>query len=207
MITAQVQGWVPSQAPPTDVSQASPKQHGPVGEHAWPAAEQVAPGSHVPTLAPPGMRQPRPAQQSDADVQALLCGWQACGAWHVPPVQMPEQHPAPLEHVCPLAVQIGPPSTPPVPASVPPVPPSVPPPGEVPVGRQTYVSSSTARHAVPAQQPELDGSHTVPTGSHVGAGWQEKAPSAPGRQRLPLQHWSLNWQVLPWEMQQPSSPV
>jgi hypothetical protein len=200
MITVQVQGWVPSQVVPMAVSQDSPKQQGLLSEHAWPPAEQVAPGSQVPTLLPPGMRQPRPVQQSDAEVQALACGWHTCGAWHVPPVQMPEQQPAPLVHICPLGRQTGP-------ASTPPVPPSVPPPGEVPVGRQTYVSSSMARHAVPAQQPELAGSHTVPTGAHVGAGWQVNAPFAPGRQRLPLQHWSLNWQVLPWGMQQPASPV
>jgi hypothetical protein len=117
---------------------------------------------------------------------------------------MPEQHADPLVHAWSLGVQAGPASVPPVPASVPPVPPS----GAVPVGRQTNVNSSMARHVVPVQQPEFDGSHTVPTGSHVGAGWHVKAPpSAPGRQRLPLQHWSLNWHVLPSLMQQPASPV
>lgn len=80
MITAQVQGWLPSQSPPAAVSQDRPKQHGLLGEHAWPPAEQVAPGSHVPVVLPPGIRQPRPVQQSDADVHALLWGWQACGA-------------------------------------------------------------------------------------------------------------------------------
>lgn len=206
MITLHVHGWLPSHVAPVEVSQLRPKQHGLFGEHAWPPAEQVAPDSQVPVVLPPGMRQPSPAQQSEAEVQMLPCGWHTCGAWQVPPVQMPEQHPAPLVHACPFALQTGPASVPPVPASV--VPPSAPPPGTVPMGRQTWVSSSMARHSVPAQQPELAGSHSVPTGSHVGAGWQVKAPpSAPGRQRLPLQHWSLNWQVEPWAMQQPASPV
>jgi hypothetical protein len=77
MITAQVHAWVPSQLAPASVSHRMPKQQGVLVEHAWPAAEQVAPASHVPTVLPPGMRQPRPTQQSEAEVQALPCGWQA----------------------------------------------------------------------------------------------------------------------------------
>ncbi len=80
MITAHVQGWVPSQVAPMAVSHVSPKQHGPLGEHAWPAAEQVAPASQVPEVLPPGIRHPSPEQQSDAEVQTLPCGWHACGA-------------------------------------------------------------------------------------------------------------------------------
>jgi len=205
MITVQVQGCVPSQLVHVPVSHWRPKQHGLLGAHAWPAAEQVAPASQTPVVLPPGMRQPRPEQQSAAEVQMLPWGWQACGAWQTPPLQMPEQHAAPLAHACPLGAHSGPPSTLPVPPSGPDVPPSAPPPGAL-SGRHAQVSSPTALHEVPAQHVELSGLHAVPTGSHVGAGWQVKPPS-PGRQRFPLQHWSLNWHVLPWAMQQPSSPV
>lgn len=78
---------------------------------------------------------------------------------------------------------------------------------------QALVSSEVARHSVPAQQglPASE-SQRVPTGEHVppvppsevvppGA-WHFRAPVPSGRHRVPLQHWSENWQVLFALMQQ-----
>jgi hypothetical protein len=70
MITVQTHGSVPVQAVPAAVSQLSPEQHGPVGEHAWPLAEQVPPGWQVPVVDPLGTSQRRPWQQSAPEVQA-----------------------------------------------------------------------------------------------------------------------------------------
>jgi hypothetical protein len=126
MITAQMQGSVPLQtAPLLTLSQARPEQHGLVGEHAWPPAEQVAPGWQVPVVAPLGTSQRIPWQQSAPEVQAPFCGWHSEGGLHRPPVQMPEQHcEGKLQDVS-LALQVGPASGVPVPPSVPPPPPEV----------------------------------------------------------------------------------
>ena len=106
MITAHVQGSLPVQVLPAPVSHCMPKQHRLLGEHAWPAAEQVDPAWQVPLVLPPGMLQPRPTQQSEAEVQTEPCGWHTCGAWQVPPVQMPEQQPWPAVQACPLGEQV-----------------------------------------------------------------------------------------------------
>jgi hypothetical protein len=93
MITAQMHGSVPLQAAPLLVpSQLRPEQHGFVGEHACPPAEQVAPGWQLPVVAPLGTSQRRPWQQSAPEVQAPFCGWHSAGGLHRPLVQMPEQH-------------------------------------------------------------------------------------------------------------------
>jgi hypothetical protein len=43
-------------------------------------------GWQVPLVAPAGMAQESPEQQSAVVVQTAPCGWQALGAWHVPPM-------------------------------------------------------------------------------------------------------------------------
>jgi hypothetical protein len=63
------------------------------------------------------------------------------------------------------------------------------------------------RQAVPAQQ--ADGPASTPGVQVVPMGWQDglsqKSPAPPspgGTQGMPPQHWSENWQGLPWVMQQ-----
>lgn len=124
MITVQRHGSEPSQAVPLLApSQDSPEQHGVVAEHAWPLAEQVAPGWQVPVVAPLGTSQRKPSQQSAPEVQAPLCGWHREGGLHSPPVQMPEQHSDGEVQDVSLALQLGPASG--VPPSAPPPPPVV----------------------------------------------------------------------------------
>ena len=125
---------------------------------------------------------------------------------------MPEQHCEPVEHAESLAEQV------PVPASVVPVPPSDG--GGVVVDWQALVSSEVLRHSVPVQHTTpASPSQRVPTGEHVppveppsgevppppGA-WHRRTPPASGlesgRHRVPLQHWSENWQMLFVWMQQ-----
>ena len=85
----------------------------------------------------------------------------AWGAWHVPLVQMPEQHWSPAVQSDVFARQV------PVPASGGvEVPASVPPPPKV-TGWHAKVSSLVGWHSVPAQQLSEPGVQTVPTGSQV----------------------------------------
>jgi hypothetical protein len=60
-------------------------------------------------------------------------------------------------------------------------------------------------HVVPAQQV-VPTPHTEPAGAHAGAA-QRESPSSPAKHKLPLQHWSRNWQTAPVAMQQPAPPV
>jgi hypothetical protein len=132
MITWQTHGSVPLQsAPLVTPSQFRPVQHLVVVEHAWPLAEQVAPGWQVPEVAPLGTWHIRPWQQSAPEVHTPFCGWHSAGAWHTPLVQMPEQHCEGELQEALLALHTAPPSVPPVPPSVLPVPPSAPGPGVV----------------------------------------------------------------------------
>jgi hypothetical protein len=117
----QTHGSVPLQvAPELAPAQLSPEQHRLVVEHAWPLAEQVAPGWQEPEVAPLGTSQRRPWQQSAPDVQLPFCGWHSAGGLHTPPVQMPEQHCEPEVQAVSLALHVGPASGVPEPPSVPP---------------------------------------------------------------------------------------
>lgn len=188
MITVQRQGSEPVQAAPAVVSQLRPWQQPTVGEHAWPLAEQVAPGWQVPRVEPAGTSHRRPWQQSAPEVQAPLCGWHSAGGLHTPLVQMPEQHCEGEEQDVSLALQAGPASGVPVPASVPPE-----------GGRgcwQAELSSSTGRQLVPEQQPEPPSApllQELPSGEHVGR-WHVSWPVLLGMQSASPQHWSENWQ-------------
>lgn len=83
---------------------------------------------------------------------------------------------------------------------------------------QALVSSEVARHSVPAQHTTpASPSQRVPTAEHVPPPveppsglvpppplepWHFRTPLESGRHRVPLQHWSENWQMLPVWMQQ-----
>jgi hypothetical protein len=172
--------------------QTRPAQHASVGEHDWPIALQVAPGSHVPALEPAAIWQRRFAQQSPFALHAAPCGWQAIGAPHMPPVQMPEQHVAAVVHACPFGVHAaasGVPASAP-PSLWPPVPPS---PAVGGVFAQTKTPGCVeGMHSVPPQQPiDPGGAPTVqgaPATAHVGAVAHTKPPLGDGMQGSRLQH-------------------
>jgi hypothetical protein len=63
-------------------------------------------------MLPWGTSQRSPVQQSAPAVHWPFSGWHTAGAAHWPPEQIPEQHPAPEEHVAPVAEQL-PPAVPP----------------------------------------------------------------------------------------------
>jgi hypothetical protein len=126
-----------------------------VGEQVWPAAGHVAPGWQVPEVAPAGMLQDRPEQQSPLTVQAPFCGTHSCGASQVPALQIPEQQSALVEQLVPLELH-------PPPAS-----------GVEPGSWQAKVSSEVLRHSEPAQQELAPpscaaGSQLVPSERHCG---------------------------------------
>lgn len=82
-----VQPAPPLQVTPFASAQASPAQQVAALVQAWPTWPQVAPGWQVPMVAPPGMAQERPRQQSLLAVQEPFWGWQAGCAWQVPLTQ------------------------------------------------------------------------------------------------------------------------
>ena len=86
-MTPQVQPAPPEQLAPEDSSQPSPAQQLAVLVHAWPGCPQLAPGWQAPTVAPPGIAQVSPMQQSPEEVHAPLCGSHAGWALHTPPTQ------------------------------------------------------------------------------------------------------------------------
>ena len=197
MMKVQLQApFVPVQVCPVPLVQLSPEQQPSDGEQVCPAPEQVAPALQVPVVEPEGMLQLRPVQQSPEVLQAVSCGWQACGAAQLPLVHTLEQHSALFVQALVLGLQ--------VPASG--VPASAPPP-LVPGTWHAEVSSEVGRHAVPAQQVEAFGSHVVPKAAQVAAAAQRRTPSEPGTQAVPLQHWSAKSQTWPAGMQQPAWPV
>ena len=65
------QELVPSHGMPVGLRHCSPEQQETEGEQAWPRPEQVEPGWQVPEVAPPGMAQDIPRQQSPLAVQTL----------------------------------------------------------------------------------------------------------------------------------------
>jgi hypothetical protein len=184
---------------------------------AWPVLAQVGPVLpwHVPLVAPGGISQVSPEQQSAVTVHEPVSGWHA--ARQIPSLQMVEQHSAPVaqvlpfgrhelqvllrqlptQHFVPVGVhaasgrrQFG---------------------GGVPVA-QTQPISPTYLQAAPVQQGSGDGAVPVggagaveqiaPLGRHWVGGWtQRRTPSAPGVQGAPPQHWSWNWQIAPGWMQ------
>lgn len=207
-------------------------QQSDVRVHAWPVAAHVGPVLpwHVPLVAPGGISQVNPEQQSAVTVQLPPSPWH--GARQTSS-QIVEQHSAPEVHVVPFGrheAQVPPMQLPTQHA----VPPGV----QAASGRtqvggggaplaQTQPISFTYRHdegsaTVPGQHGSGDGAdpaggaaaveQIAPLGRHwVGGSTQRRMPSAPGVHGAPPQHWSRNWQMAPGWMQQlgslPSQPV
>jgi hypothetical protein len=181
MITAHEQAVLPVHVAPVAVRQPKPVQQPTAGEHAWPSVEQlVGLWPQVPEVAPPGMLQVSPAQQSPPTVQAAPWGWQVAGAWQVPPLQIPEQHAEAAVQEVPLG-RHEPPSALPPSARVPPSEP------EPPRTWQAKPSSPAPRHSLPAQHSEPPKVQGVPTGAQVET-VQRETPAPSGTQSAPLQH-------------------
>ena len=208
MMVVQLQLPVAPQGLPTVSRQTLPMQHGLVVEQVCPA-----PGHtdiwQVPTLAPLGLLQARPEQQSADAVQAWFSGEHSWAGWQMfaPPsveVQMPAQHSAEAAQVVPFDLH--------TPASA-----TVPPSAAGGIGsRQANVVDSSlmdAAQTVPAQQvlpaPPSAAAQLAPSAEHVTGGAQVSPvpPSPFGKHGEPPQHWSLNWHDWPAPMQQGATPV
>lgn len=158
-----------------------------VTEQLWPVEAQAPPAPQVPLVAPGGMSQARPAQQSPSRVQALLEGTQ--GARQVPASQMPEQQSDTTPQAPPLAWQVA-------------------------VGGRhlkAWDAASSWQEVGAQQEGSSAPVQAAPLGVQAVAVAQRSTPSTPGTHGAPLQHWSRNWQVSPGWMQQrgsaPSQPV
>lgn len=192
-------------------------QHGTVPLQTWPVLAQVGPVPlwHVPLVAPGGISQESPEQQSAVTVHEPSAGWHA--AWQSPSLQIVEQQSAPWLHAFPFGkheVQT-PPTQPPTqhsPLEVQAASGSLQPGGGVPVA-QTQPISVTFVQVAPVQHAGVPpATQVAPLGRHwVGGSTQRRTPSAPGVHGAPPQHWSRNWQMAPGWMQQlgslPSQPV
>ena len=108
MIMSHEQALVPSHSLLDEFSTHwRPEQQPIEGEQAWPRPEQVEPVWQVPEVAPPGMAQDRPMQQSPLVVQMPPCGWQLAGGTQTLPLQIAEQQEAGSVHAVPLPRQGG----------------------------------------------------------------------------------------------------
>jgi hypothetical protein len=197
-----------------DVRQPRPEQHDvPPAEQLWPAPTHED-AWQVPLIAPAGITQVLPLQQSDVVVHVAPCAWQTTGVPQVPLEQICEQQFAENWQAWPFAVQR---TVPPSPTTEPPsgsttVPPSdstTPPSGNTTVPPSPPLSISgrhaPARHSEPLQQ-FADEVQAAPSGVQVGDS-QRSTPPSPGRHSALLQHWSLNWHTSPAAMQHGASPV
>lgn len=93
------QVWADWQVPPVQVR---PEQQVSPAPHAWPrSTQELWSVTQEPCVAPGGIAQERPEQQSADTVQASLCRWQT--GWHawLSASQKPEQH-------CESALQVEP---------------------------------------------------------------------------------------------------
>ena len=178
-------------------------------EQVWLVAAHTEAATHVPLVAPAGMAQDVPAQQSAFSVQVWPSSWQdvevpepSVQSAQTPVVvpgsmlQVPLQQSVPASHVPPVSLQNVP--------------------GAVPGRRQALiVRSPYGMHSSPVQQP----SSLV---QDAPKGVQEVAALPPphfsfipslgsGAHAWPLQHWSLNWHAWAGSMQhlgsEPSYPV
>ncbi len=232
-----VQVWPPCaqtggsvQTPATQVSVGALQQSA-VSVHAWPVLAHVGPVLpwHVPLVAPGGISQVSPEQQSAVTVQLPLAAWHGARQTSLQIVEQqsaPEVHEVPFgrhdvhvpfrqsptQHAAPPTVQAAPGSTQE---------------GGGVASAQTQPISPTYLHddgcvGSPGQHGSGTGAEPwggaaaveqmAPFGRHWLGGWtQRRMPSAPGVHGEPPQHWSRNWQMAPGWMQQfgslPSQPV
>ena len=162
-------------------------QHGVPVEQVWfVSAHTMVAEVHVPLVAPAGMEQEVPAQQSASTVQVAPAAWQELPPV-VPPVPVQSPH---LPLVAPLAMVQVELQQSVLPVQVPPVSLQVVP-GAVPVGRQaTNPASPYLVQARPAQQLGSVALHDPPNGWHVGALLPPhlRVPVASGAHASLLQH-------------------
>jgi hypothetical protein len=156
-------------------------QHGVVTEHAPPVCAQEGAGpelSQVPLVAPDGMAQPSPLQQSAPVVQAPPDPRH--GSVHLPASHVLEQQSPLAVHAAPFAEHWTGGSF------------------------DEHFQPVSMRYVQgPLQQVvSLAPSHVVPVSLHAAAAVQRSTPAPSGTQGSPPQHWSLNWQMLPVAMQQ-----
>jgi hypothetical protein len=185
-------------------STQSPLQHGIASLHASLSSAHELCVPQVPLVAPSGMLQTAPAQQSLSTVHvsppAAHCATQVPLATS----QLPEQH-------CPSAAQVEPFGTQSTHRWLGAVPrqsllqQSESPEQASPVSVQAVVSRPQRNSPPPAFWQEAGAQHArssapsqiPPTGVHVGASAvQRSTPSAPGTHGAPPQHWSRNWHTL-----------
>jgi hypothetical protein len=87
---------------------ASPPQQGFEASHAWPESlHALWSGWQEPAVAPAGIWQANPAQQSAETVHAADCPWQARTHWRVSRSHCSEQHSAASAQVSPVPLQTG----------------------------------------------------------------------------------------------------
>jgi hypothetical protein len=89
---------------PAGTSQ-SPEQHSTPYVQLPPVQTHV--GVHAPLVAPGGMTQNRPTQQSTLAVHAWPGARQSTGGAQIPPTQAPVQHSASLAHAAPFGAHPG----------------------------------------------------------------------------------------------------
>lgn len=153
-------------------------QQGTVPEQLWPVPAQTAPVEQVPLVAPGGMSQASPAQQSPSTVQVPVEGTQ--GGLQTLPTQAPEQQSSAEAQAPPDGLQVA---------------------GAWQV--KAGLPEGLSWHEAGAQQ---DGSsapaQAAPDGEQAEVVAQRSTPAASGTQGTPSQHWSRNWQTAPGWMQQ-----
>jgi hypothetical protein len=171
------------QTPPVQVSPAV--QQGTEAEQAWLVAAQTLDDvPQVPLVAPGGMLQPRPAQQSPFTVQAPPEPTQK--DWHTPPVQVPEQQSLAVVQVRPLALQVA-------------------------GAWQVKLVPLKVQESGEQQDGSSAPVQAAPVGLQLDCAAQRSTPSVLGTHGAKLQHWSRNWQTAFGWMQQaglePSQPA
>jgi hypothetical protein len=197
------QDW-PSVAQPEGVSQTPalhvPLQHGIESPHDCVASAQLGGAPQVPLVAPSGMLQTDPPQQSPSAVQLPLGGTHAATHVWLSTSHVPEQHCPFPAHVSPFGTQAThcAPTQSVLQQSAPPL-------HGAPMSPQPVVGTPHTNPSPPSLRQELGAQqdvspvpeHVAPAGVHVGAAAvQWSTPVASGTHGAPLQHWSRNWQTL-----------
>jgi hypothetical protein len=163
------------------VQASAESQQGVVAEQAEAVAAHegvVVAALQAPLVAPCGMSQPRPVQQSPVVVQVPFTPRHAVP--HLPASQVPVQH-SPLNvHAAPSVLHV---------------------PG-VPPAWHRHPSSTPYVQAPSQQLVSLAPPHSSPVGVQADAEEQRSTPLESGTHGAPPQHWSLNWQIWSVAMQQ-----
>ncbi len=167
-----------AQVPATQASVGLLQQSAPVTQLP-PDGAQVETAWQVPLVAPGGMEQERPVQQSPSAVQEALV--EPHGGAQTSPAQLFEQQSLATPQSWSLALQVA--------------------------GTSQLKALPSKLQTVPEQQLASSAPAHAPWSAVQVGRVQRSTPSAPGTQGAKLQHWSRNWQTLaapvPGGMQQP----